>query len=79
MSPLHPFTPRTARILWIGFAVILAITVAAETFFHRHALFGIDEVFGFNAWYGFLACVGLVAFSRLVGFVLKRPDTYYDR
>jgi hypothetical protein len=79
MSRLHPFTPRTARILWIVFVVILAITAAVEIFVHRHGLFGIDESFAFNAWYGFAACVGLVAFSRLIGFVLKRPDTYYDR
>lgn len=79
MSPLHPFTARTARVLWIVFAAILALTVIAEIFIHRHALFGVDELFGFNAWYGFAACVALVAFSRLIGFVLKRPDTYYDR
>ncbi len=79
MSPLHPFTARTARILWIVFAAILALTVAGELFIHRHSLFGIDGSFGFNAWYGFIACVGLVVASRLIGFVLKRPDTYYDR
>lgn len=79
MSSLHPFTARTARLLCIVSVVILAITVVAEFFIHRHGLFGIDENFGFNAWYGFVACVGLVAVSRLIGFVLKRPDTYYDR
>ena len=78
MSPLHPFSERTARTLWIIFIAILAGTVLAELFVHRHSLFGIDESFGFNAWYGFVACVVLVAVSRLIGFVLKRADTYYD-
>lgn len=78
-EPLHPFTKRMARGLWIAFAAILALTLIAELYIHRHALFGIDENFGFNAWYGFGACVALVVFSRLIGFVLKRPDTYYDR
>ncbi len=79
MTPLHSFTARTVRILAIASLLILAITVVAEFFIHRHGLFGIDESFGFNAWYGFAACVGLVAISRLIGMVLKRPDTYYDR
>jgi len=79
MSPLHPFTARTARILWVVSIAVLAATVAAEFFIHRHGLFGVDESFGFNAWYGFIACFALVAVSRLAGFVLKRPDTYYDR
>lgn len=79
MSPLHPFTARTARVLWVVSVAVLAITVAAEFFIHRHGLFGVDESFGFNAWYGFAACVALVAVSRLIGFVLKRPDTYYER
>ncbi|MBM3539742.1 MAG: hypothetical protein FJX55_18185 [Alphaproteobacteria bacterium] len=79
MSSLHPFTGRTARILCVVSVLILAITVVAELFIHRHGLFGLDESFGFNAWYGFAACVGLVAVSRLIGFVLKRPDSYYDR
>lgn len=79
MNPLHPFSTYTARILWAIFAATLALTVAAELFVHRHVLFGLDEIFAFNAWYGFFTCVGLVAFSRLIGFVLKRPDTYYDR
>lgn len=79
MSSLHPFTARTARILCVVSVAILAITVVAEFFIHRHGLFDIDESFGFNAWYGFAACIALVAGSRLIGFVLKRRDTYYDR
>ncbi|MBM3567323.1 MAG: hypothetical protein FJX46_01055 [Alphaproteobacteria bacterium] len=79
MSSLHPFTVRTALILCVVCFVILALTVIAEFFIYRHGQFGIDESFCFNAWYGFVACVALVAVSRLIGLVLKRPDTYYDR
>lgn len=69
--------PGTIRGLWILFGTILAATVIADLFFERHALFGVDGGFGFYAWYGFAACVALVLGSRLLGLLLKRPDTYY--
>jgi hypothetical protein len=71
--------PESIRRLWIAFVCVLALTVAAEFLVARHPLFGIDGVFGFNAWYGFAACAAMVIFARLLGFALKRPDTYYDR
>ncbi len=70
--------PDTIRKLWILFAVILAATVLADAFVARHPHFGLDGTFGFGAWFGFLSCVVLVAFAKLLGFVLKRPDTYYN-
>lgn len=78
MSTLHPFTDRTAKRLWILFIAILAATLIAGLFIHPHGRGGIEESSGFPAWYGFLACVVLVGVSRLIGFILKRPDTYYD-
>jgi hypothetical protein len=70
--------PRTIRILWIVFAVILAATVVAQVVIHPHGVFGIDGSFAFNAWYGFLACVAMILFARLLGAAIKRRDTYYD-
>jgi hypothetical protein len=70
--------PETIRKLWIVFAVVLAATVAAGFAVERHALFGLDGIVGFNAWYGFLACAAMVIGARLIGLLLKRPDSYYD-
>ena len=71
--------PRTIRMLWIAFIVILAATVLADLFIDHHAEFGIAGTLGFYAWYGFLSCVVLIFVSRAFGFFLKRPDDYYDR
>ena len=71
--------PETVRKLWLVFTIVLALTVAAEFAIKRHALFGFDGIFGFNAWYGFLACAAMVIGARIIGFVLKRPDTCFDR
>ncbi len=68
----------TIKLLWVIFAIILAATVSADFFIHPHPFFTLDGTFGFGAWFGFLSCVVLILFAKALGFVLKRPDTYYD-
>ncbi|MCB1552523.1 MAG: hypothetical protein KDJ14_01850 [Xanthomonadales bacterium] len=69
--------PQSIRVLWIGFAVVLALTVLAQLFVHLHAHFALEALFGFNALYGFLSCVGMVVFAKGLGFLIKRSDDYY--
>ncbi|AKS40761.1 hypothetical protein [Wenzhouxiangella marina] len=69
--------PRTIRILWWVFGVILALTVVAQRWVHVHAHFGVDGWPGFYAAYGFLSCVAMVLFAKVLGWWLKRPDDYY--
>jgi len=64
--------------LWWGLGVVLFLSVAAQAFFHVHAYFTLEGWFGFNAVYGFLACAAMVLFAKLLGFLLKRPEDYYD-
>ena len=56
--------PRTIRMLWIVFIVILAATVLADFFIDHHGEFGIDGTIGFYAWYGFLSCVVCLCRTR---------------
>lgn len=70
--------PKTIRMLWIVFIAILAATVLADLFVTHHATFWIEGTFGFGAWFGFLSCVVLIVGAKVLGFVLKQPDTYYD-
>ena len=70
--------PETIRKLWAIFIAVLAATVLAELLIEHEAHFGIDGSFGFHAWYGFLACAALIVFAKLLGLLLKRPDTYYE-
>lgn len=71
--------PRTIRGLWVGFIAVLAATVAAGFAVDLHPHFEIERLPAFFALYGFLACVAMVVGSKLLGFLLKREDTYYDR
>jgi hypothetical protein len=70
--------PETIRKLWIWCSALLAVLVLADFAVAPHPHFGIDGTFGFHAWYGFGACVAMVIGAKLLGFVLKRKDTYYD-
>lgn len=70
--------PSTIRRLWWIFGVVLALTVLAQLVIDIHAYFAVDGWFGFYALFGFLSCVAMVLFAKVLGYVLKRPDTYYD-
>ena len=69
----------TIKQLWLLFIAVLAVTVIADLFIEHHPHFGIDGTFGFGAWFGFASCVVLIVLAKLLGAVLKRRDTYYDR
>lgn len=71
--------PRTIRGLWIAFIAVLAVTVAAGLAVDMHPHFEIERWPAFFAIFGFVACVAMVVGSKLLGMLLKREDTYYDR
>lgn len=70
--------PSTIRKLWIGFSVVLALTVLAQTVIYVKGYFGFDGWFGFGAVYGFVCCLVMVLVAKLLGVLLKRPENYYD-
>lgn len=70
--------PTTIRLLWILLWAVCGLTLVPELFIHRHPHFGIDRFFAFSALLGFVACALLIVFAKLLGFVLKRKEDYYD-
>ena len=78
-SELHWLVRRkTIRLLWWIFSMILALTLLAQFFVHIHEYFSVDGWPGFYAIFGFLTCVAMVLFAKVLGFVLKRPENFYD-
>lgn len=69
--------PTTIRKLWIGFIVVLALVVLAQTVIYIKGYFVVDGWFGFGAVYGFGCCLLMVLVAKLLGVVLKRPQDYY--
>lgn len=80
MSPVNDHwlvRKTTIKGLWVLFLAILALTVLADLVVAHRSYFGLDGSFGFGAWFGFASCVALIAVAKLLGAVLKRPDSYY--
>jgi len=69
--------PRTVRRLWQGFIAILVLTVLAGLAVEAHPHFAVERVFGGYAIYGFVACAALIVIAKVIGFVVKRPESYY--
>lgn len=70
--------PSSIRKLWWIFSGILTLSVVAQVLVHVHAYFSVDGWFGFYAAFGFISCVAMVIFAKVLGFLVKRPDDYYD-
>lgn len=70
--------PSTIRLLWIGGCVVLGLTVVGQFLIPIKGHFGADDWFGFGAVYGFFTCLLMVVAAKLLGFVLKRKEDYYD-
>ena len=73
--------PGTIRKLWIILCIICALTVVLDFFFRNEPHephFGVDHYYGFYAFLGFVACAVSILVAKVVGFVLKRKEDYYD-
>lgn len=70
--------PATIRKLWWGFSILLAGLVALQLIIKVKGYFGVDGWFGFGAGFGFLACLAMVLVAKGLGFLLKRPEDYYQ-
>ncbi len=77
------YREENLRKLWIIQGVILVLVILPEFFVHHHAHFEtqdihVDASWGFFAWYGFATCAAMVIAAKVLGFMLKRKDSYYD-
>lgn len=71
--------PETIKLLWRIFIVVLVALVLAQAFVYVKGYFGVDGWFGFGAVFGFLSCLAMVLVAKGLGYVLKRPEDYYER
>jgi hypothetical protein len=69
--------PESIRLLWKLFALVLALTVAAQFFIKVKGYFGVDGWLGFAAVFGFVACLLMVLVAKVLSLVLKRDQDYY--
>jgi membrane protease YdiL (CAAX protease family) len=72
------YKKTSIKKLWVGAIVILLLTVLAEVVIAKHPHFTVEALFGFYALFGFISCVVMVIFAKILGFLIKRKDDYYD-
>jgi len=72
------YKKNTVKKLRIISSAVLVLILLTEFFVVLHPHFDIEKIFGFYAIFGFLSCVGLIIFAKLLGFLIKRKDDYYD-
>ncbi len=75
--PLVP--PAVTRIAAITAAALMLASLVADALFGHPSHFGWDGFLGFNAIFGLVSGLVVIGVSKMIGAVLKRDDTYYDR
>lgn len=71
--------PENVRTLRYVFYVVLALLIVPDLFIHKHTLFYSFEAWpGFYGLFGFISCVAIILVSKVLGYILKRSENYYD-
>ena len=66
------------KILPAIFFISLAVLLLVDFFIHKHAAFDWEGWPNFFAAYGFVSCLLLIYLARLLHFLVKRDEDYYD-
>lgn len=80
MKKAHQFfdKPGKRKVLPLFFYASLAVLLVVDFFIHKHAAFDWEGWPNFFAVYGFVSCILLIYLARLLHFLVKRDEDYYD-
>ena len=69
---------KVRKYFYFLLCVLVMVDLLAWFLFERKGHFPWEEVPIFNAVYGFTACVGLIFIARILRWIVKRKEGYYD-
>lgn len=69
---------KLRRGFYLVLCLLLSVDLLSWLFFERKIHFVWEGVPFFYAVYGFVACVGLIFAAKLLRFMVKRKEEYYD-
>ena len=72
------YRAESRRWLGLAAAVVLLASLLAQLLIPVEAHFALDGGYGFYAAFGLIACAVMVFAARLLGLLVKRPETYYQ-
>ena len=82
MKPKHELTfldsPKNRRRVRKYFYISLVLLLAIDLFIPKHGHFVWEEAPFFFAAYGFIGCVSLIFIAKVLRFLVKRKEDYYD-
>lgn len=70
--------PKKGNWLLYALYAICALALVAELFVHRHGYVDMEKMFGFYAVCGLVSSLVIVVLGRVLGYVLRRKEDYYD-
>ncbi len=69
---------RMLNFFYFFLCILLMVDLIAFFLFDRHGHFSWEEIPFFNAVYGFTACVSLIFVAKVLRWIVKRKEGYYD-
>lgn len=70
--------PENIKNLIRCFYAILILLILLDPFIHKHGEFYWENAIGFFAAYGFVSCVFVITIAKILRFLLKKDEDYYD-
>ena len=65
--------------LWFFSILLLASLVLIQIILPIKGHSEVESWIGFGAWFGFIACILMILFSKILGYVVKRSEDYYEK
>ena len=67
------------RVLLSAFIILCGLLFVIDFFVKRYVYFEIEGVYNFYSIFGFIMFSIIIFGSRLLRFLLGRPENYYDK
>jgi len=67
------------RVVFIAFIILCAFLFVIDFFVKRYVYFEIEGMYNFYSIYGFIMFSIIIFGSRLLRFLLERPENFYSK
>lgn len=81
MEPVSGLISKNKRrrvIFWLVLTGSCTITIMFELFGQMETHLVMKKPLGFHALFGFISCGALILLAKILGFILKVDESYYD-
>jgi len=69
---------KNVNKIFVVLVIVCAGLIGADLFYHKHAVYDVENWFGFYGFYALFLSIALVLTSKVLGKFLVRDEDYYD-